>query len=202
MSAARSAVMSEEDEKEAIALRSFAAAYERALTQVLMDHEFTITPNMKQSMSDIITRTPNPLIKVELLMDRFKDTALGKKVMVMAILANDHGLAEKVRNSEQAERARLIEEAEQRAEAMRMGLAEKAAAAAAIDADKIRISQGIPYGTYTELFPPPAHPLAKPFTLALPPPKKGGKKSAKKSHKKSHKKGGKKSHKKSHRRRH
>jgi hypothetical protein len=211
MSAAMSAAMSEEDKKEAIELRSFAAAYETVLTEVMMSGNDFTTHAMRRDMSDIIRSNSNPLIKVELLMERLKKTEFGKRVMVMAILANDHGLAERVRKSQQAEHARLIEEAEQHAEAMRMRLAANAAieaanaaVAAAIEADKIRISQGIPYGTYTESSASSASPLlTDPFTIVLPRrSKKGGKKSVKKGGKKSVKKGGKKSHKKSHRRRH
>jgi hypothetical protein len=199
-----SAAMSEEDKEEAIELRSFVAAYENALTTVLElkhKHKFTMTTAMRQDMNDIIESNPNPLIKVERLMARFKDTDFGKRVMGMAILENDHGFAESVRKSDQAEQVRLMKVAEQRAEAMQMRLAEEAAAAAAIEAEEMRIRQGLPYGTYTEFGPSHVRPLDNPLTIHfLKPKKKGGKKShkkksGKKSHKKSHKK-------RTHRRRH
>ena len=167
-----------------------------------------MTPAMIHDMHVIIDSNPNPLIKVERLMARFKDTDFGKRVMGMAILANDHGLAESVRKSDQAEQARLMKVAEQRAIEMQMQLAQKAAEAAAIEAEEMRIRQGLPYGTYTEFGPSHAAPLDhEPFTFQIKPKKQGGgKKSHKKSHKKggkkSHKKSAKKSHKKSHRRRH
>jgi hypothetical protein len=199
--------MSPEDAREAMELRAFTNAYERALTQVMMSGEFNITDAMMRDMSHIIVSNPNPLIKVELLMNRLKHTEFGKRVMILAILGNDHGLAERMRNADREAQAQAQKQLEDKIRLRTAELEKAAAEAAAIEADRIvnaQMREGVPYGTFTEFGPSHALPFDhEPLTFQIKPPKKTGNMGGKKSHKKSHKKGGKKSHKKrTHRRRH
>ena len=199
-----SAAMSQEDAREAMEARAYARAYETALREVIESDEFIITPRMLQDIQKIVTQNPNPLIKVDLLHKRLKETALGKRVEFNAILKNDHGLAERMRNSEKEAQAQLEAKVAKAAAEVAKAAAAAAAAAAAIEDEQItnaRIRQGISYGKYITLPPAAAAaPLANPLTIEFRKPSK--KHGGKKSYKKSHKKGGKKSHKKSHRRRH
>jgi hypothetical protein len=215
-----SAAMSAADAREAVELRAYVRAYETALNEVKASGRFTITPDMRKDMDAIIAQNPNPLIRVHLLHLRLKETDLGQRVYAKAILGNDHGLAERIRNSEKDAQAQLDAKIQIRTAEVAKAASDAAAAAAAeadVQLTNSLMKKGVSYGIYTT---PPAEavaPLASPLTIVLPKPKpkpRGGKKSYKKSHKKggkkshkkggkkSHKKGGKKSHKKSHRRRH
>jgi hypothetical protein len=202
------------EQKEATELHTFALAYERALTEVMMSEDVTKYPQISSDIGVIIRDNSNPLIKVDLLMKRLKGTELGKKLYVKAILSvHEIRLARELSKKEQEEQIAIERREQERQIAMERRI-KVAAQVAAQEASRIgerkfndrahvqtaaEMAHALsnPTGTYHSFVPlvppPPANPLK--FSL-FPKGKKGGKKSHRK-------KGGKKSHRKrSHRRRH
>jgi hypothetical protein len=178
--------MSAAEQREAIELRSFAHAYESALTQAMLLGKFKINSNMTQDMHDIIYNNPNPLIKVDLLMDRLKNSDLGKHVETMAILANDHGSSESEQNRKMKHFKALMKMAA--SQAAHVGQ-QREIAHQFLPSGQTAAEREHKSGTTSVYGYPPQPPLANPFSFQLPNKKKGGKKShRKKSGKKSHKK--------------
>ena len=190
--------MSAAEQREAIELRSFALAYEEALTNAIMSGEFRINSDMTQDMRAIIDNNSNPLIKVYLLMKRLKGTYFGKHVETMAILKNDHGSSEYERNRKMEHFKALMKTAA--SQAAHVGQ-QREIAHQFLPSGQTAAEREHKSGTTSVYGYPPQPPLANPFSFQLPNEKKGGKKSyRKKSGKKSHrKKSGKKSHMKSRR---
>ena len=188
-----------EQKEEATELHTFALAYERALTEVMMSEGVTKYPQISHDIGVIIRGNKNPLIKVDLLMERLKDTELGKKLYVKAILSvHEIRFARELSKKEQEEQIALEHKEQKRQIDMEQRIQVAAQEAAAIEAARIvnlGIKKGVSYGTYRTLPAEAAAPLANPLIIELhkPKPKSHG---GKKSYKKSHKKGGKKSHRK------
>lgn len=197
---------SSEEQKEATDLHTFALAYERVLTEVMMKEGLERYPQISSDIRDIIRTTPNPLIKVDLIMTRLEGTDLGKNLYVKALLAADvlrfnrEWAEREKRNKQEMELyiARKIKEVAQVA-------AQEASVIGARRFNDMAHMQTAaemehPTGTYKSFVPAPQPPLANPFTISLQRKKKGGKKShRKKGGKKSHrKKGGKRSHRRRH----
>jgi len=187
-----------EQQKEATELHTFALAYERALTEVMMSEDVTKYPQISRDIGVIIRGNTNPLIKVDLLMERLRNTELGKKLCVKAILSvPEIRFARELSKREQDEQIAIERREQERQIAMEHRIKVAAQEAAAIEAARIvnlGIERGVSYGTYKTLPAGAAAPLANPLTIEFhkPPKYHGGKK----SYKKSHKKGGKKSHRK------
>lgn len=199
---------------EATELHTFALAYERALTEVMMSEDFRIHPQISHDIGVIIRENPNPLIKVDLLMDRLKGTELGKKLYVKAIFSAhdirfDRELSKREQEREQQGQIdieRRIKMAAQLAaqESARIGEQRLSMRSHLQTAAEQEYALTHPSGTYKQVSPAQLAAEAasapqyqfQPFAL-----KKGKGKGGKKSHrKKSHrKKSGKKSHRKSRR---
>lgn len=207
MSAASWSSLGLEEQKEATNLHTFARAYERVLTEVMLTEG--LDPRISPDIGRIIDTTRNPLIKVDLIMTRLKGTELGKKLYVKALLAADvlrfnrEWAEREKRNKQEMELyiERKIKEAAQVAAQEASVIGEQRfndRAHIQTDAEKAHRT-----GTYHSFVPAPQPPLANPFTISFFPPRKkkeGGKKShRKKGGKKSHrKKGGKRSHRRRH----
>ena len=176
--------MSAAEQREAIELRSFALAYEEALTNAIMSGEFRINSDMTQDMRAIIDNNSNPLIKVYLLMKRLKGTYFGKHVETMAILKNDHGSSEYERNRKMEHFKALMKTAA--SQAAHVGQ-QREIAHQFLPSGQTAAEREHKSGTTSVYGYPPQPPLANPFSFQLPNEKKGGKKSyRKKSGKKSH----------------
>ena len=173
--------------------RAFAKAYEKAFTEELLSGNHKITGIMTQDIRTIIDSNPDPVKKVKHLRRRLKDTTLGERVEVRAILETDLGVSESMQESAMKRQKKLVSMTAAQAASIGEKQQLKHVHRPVETPQEKEYRETHPTGTYKEVDVQPGAAVVNPFFFVLK-KKKGGKK----SHKKSHKKGGKKSHKRRH----